>query len=117
MNAKHTPIAGFRIARATAKRGRPANRHRVALVSEARQLLDTLVANELHRSLARVMRQSAIGHDTRPADMPAPPPRRAVFNVGRIDLSKCQLPVESIAEIEASGRRETLMHFGHDPDA
>ncbi|WP_321820969.1 MULTISPECIES: hypothetical protein [unclassified Burkholderia] len=117
MNAKHTPIAGFRVARAMAKRGRPANRHRLALVSEARQFLDTLVANELHRSLARVMRKSAVGHDTWSADMQASPPRRVVFNVGRIDLSKCQLPVESIAEIEASGRRETLMHFGHDPDA
>ncbi|WP_321802861.1 hypothetical protein [Burkholderia sp. BCC1993] len=117
MNAKHTPIAGFRIARNTVKRGRPANRHRLALVSEARQLLDALVANELHQSLARVMRKSAVGHDARPAHMPTSPPRRTVFNVGRIDLSKCQLPVVSIAEIEASGRRETLMHFGHDPDA
>ncbi|VWD21929.1 hypothetical protein BLA18112_05421 [Burkholderia lata] len=116
MNAKHTPIAGFRITRPKAKRCRPSSRHRLALNSEARHLLDALVANELHHSLARVMRKSVVGHDTRPVDMPASPPRRAVFNVGRIDLSKCQLPVESIADIEFWGRRETLMHFGHDPD-
>ncbi|MBN3775963.1 hypothetical protein G3O06_00090 [Burkholderia sp. Ac-20345] len=116
MNAKHTPIAGFRVTRPTAKRGRPASRHRLALSSEARQLLDALVANELHHSLARVMCKSAVGHDTRPDDMPVSPPRRAVFNVGRIDLSKCQMPVETIADIEFWGRRETLMHFGHDPD-
>ncbi|MCA8298654.1 hypothetical protein LGN19_33200 [Burkholderia sp. AU30198] len=116
MNAKHTPIAGFRITRPAAKRDRPVTRHRLALSSEARQLLDALVATELHHSLARVMRKSAVGHDTRTANMPVSPPRRAVFNVGRIDLSKCQMPVETIADIEFWGRRETLMHFGHDPD-
>jgi len=116
MNAKHTPIAGFRITRPAAKRGRPSNRQRLALSSEARQLLDALVATELHHSLARVMRKAAVGHDTRTANMPASPPRRTVFNVGRIDLSKCQMPVETIADIEFWGRRETLMHFGHDPD-
>ncbi|MDN7491481.1 hypothetical protein CFB40_18925 [Burkholderia sp. AU31652] len=116
MNAKHTPIAGFRITRPTAKRGRPSSRRPLALSAEARRLLDALVTTELHHSLARVMRKSAVGHDTRTANMPVSPPRRAVFNVGRIDLSKCQLPVESIADIEFWGRRETLMHFGHDPD-
>ncbi|VWC38776.1 hypothetical protein BLA9940_00525 [Burkholderia aenigmatica] len=77
MNAKHTPIAGFRITRPTAKRGRPVTRHRLALSSEARQLLDALVATELHHSLARVMRKSAVRHDTRTANMPVSPPRRA----------------------------------------
>ncbi|HIH2752574.1 hypothetical protein L3V59_30985 [Burkholderia aenigmatica] len=112
MNAKHTPIAGFRITR----RGRLTSEHRPVRLSEARRLLDAVVTRELHHSLARVMRKSAIEHDARAAVTSASPPKRAVFNVGRIDPSKCQLPIISDAEAEAMARRETLMHFGHAPD-
>ncbi len=56
MNAKHTPIAGFRIMR----RSRPASEHRPVRLSEARRLLDAVVTRELNHSLARVMRKSAV---------------------------------------------------------
>ncbi|EEE02102.1 hypothetical protein BURMUCGD1_5422 [Burkholderia multivorans CGD1] len=36
--------------------------------------------------------------------------------MGRIDLSKCQSPIFSDAEAEAMARRQTLAHFGLDPD-
>ncbi len=63
------------------------------------------------------MRKSAIEHDARATVTSTSPPKRAVFNVGRIDPSKCQLPSISDAEAEAMARRETLMHFGLDPDS
>jgi hypothetical protein len=113
MNAKHTPIAGFRITR----RGRPTSEHRPVRLSEARRLLDAVVMRELNHSLARVMRKSAIEYDARAASASASPQKRAVFNVGRIDPAKCQLPFISDAEAEAMARRETLMHFGLDPDS
>ncbi|RQS71556.1 hypothetical protein DID96_12545 [Burkholderia sp. Bp8963] len=116
MSTKHTPITGFRIARPTARRGRSTSEYRLIRLSEARQHIDAFVTNALHRSLTRVMRESAVEHDARPSGKPAPPPQKAVFNVGRIDLSKCQLPIISAAEAEAMARRETLMHFGQDPD-
>ncbi|KWE99334.1 hypothetical protein NUV25_32695 [Burkholderia pseudomultivorans] len=116
MTEKHTPITGFRITRPVTKRGRPTNENRPIRLSEVRRLLDALVTRELHHSLARLMHSSAIGHDARAATASAVPRRRAVFNVGRIDLSKCQLPIFSDAEAEAMARRETLAHFGLDPD-
>ena len=116
MNAKHTRIAGFRITRPPAKRRHPMAEHRPLRLSEARRLLDAFITRELHHSLARVMRQSAIAHHARAATVSAPRPKPVVFNVGRIDLSKCQLPIISDAEAEAMARRETLMHFGQDPD-
>lgn len=117
MTAKHAPIAGFRMTRATSKRGRPISKHRPVRLAEARQLLDAFVTRELHHSLARAMRRSALEHDARAAATRAFPPRRAVFNVGRIDPSKSQLPIFTDAEAEAMARRETLMHFGLDPDS
>ncbi|WP_423382233.1 MULTISPECIES: hypothetical protein [unclassified Burkholderia] len=120
MTAKHTPITGFRITRPAATRGRPMSEHRPVRLSEARRLLDTFVTRELHHSLARVMRKSAVEHDARAAAAAAAaasPPQRAVFNVGRIDPLKCQLPIFTDAEAEAMARRETLMHFGLDPDS
>ncbi|AKM02479.1 MULTISPECIES: hypothetical protein [Burkholderia cepacia complex] len=117
MTAKHAPIAGFRMTRATSKRGRPMSKHRPVRLSEARQLLDAFVARELHHCLARVMRRSALEHDAQAAAALAIRPRRAVFKVERIDPSKCQLPNISSAEAEAMARRETLMHFGLDPDS
>ncbi|MBN3786722.1 hypothetical protein [Burkholderia sp. Ac-20353] len=116
MSAKHTPITGFRIAHPTARRGRSTSEHRPVRLSEARQLIDAFVTDALHRSLTRVMRKSGVEHGARPSGEPVPPPRKAVFNVGRIDLSKCKLPIISEAEAEAMARRETLMHFGQDPD-
>lgn len=62
------------------------------------------------------MRNSAIEYNVRAATAPAVPQRRAVFNVGRIDLSKCQLPIFSDAEAEAMAHRQTPVHFGLDPD-
>ncbi|WP_105133413.1 hypothetical protein [Burkholderia sp. BE12] len=116
MSTKHAPIAGFRITRRAAKRGHSTSEHRRVRLSEARQLIDAFVARELHRSVARVMRKSAVELGAWAATAAASPPQRAVFNVGRIDLSKCQLPIISSAEAEAMARRETLMHFGLDPD-
>ncbi|AXK61464.1 MULTISPECIES: hypothetical protein [Burkholderia] len=115
MNAKHTPIAGFRIMRPMSKRRRPMNGHRPVRLSENLRCLDAIITRELHHSLARIMRKSALEHDARAAAIPRP--LRAPFNVGRIDLSKCQLPIITDAEAEAMARRETLMHFGQDPDS
>ncbi|MGU7771963.1 hypothetical protein ACV229_17560 [Burkholderia sp. MR1-5-21] len=116
MTEKHSPIAGFRIARPAARRGRTMSEHRPVLRSEVRQLIEELVANELRQSLASVMRTSAVEPVARPASEPAPQPPRKVFNVGRIDPAKCKLPIFSDAEAEAMARRETLMHFGQNPD-
>ncbi|MGU7785188.1 hypothetical protein [Burkholderia sp. PU8-34] len=116
MTEKHSPIAGFRIARPAARRVRTMSEHRPVLRSEVRQLIEELIVNELRQSLASVMRTSAVGPVERPAGEPASQPQRKVFNVGRIDLSKCKLPIISDADAEAMCRRETLMHFGQDPD-
>ncbi|MFA8327381.1 hypothetical protein ACEPT7_13275 [Burkholderia ubonensis] len=51
-----------------------------------------------------------------PAGKPASPPQRKVFDEGRIDRSKSKLRVISMADGEARCRRQTLMHFGLDPD-
>ncbi|WP_175964399.1 hypothetical protein [Burkholderia pyrrocinia] len=112
MTEKRSPIAGFRIARPPVARSRVSgNRH--VWRSEMRRLLEELLANELRRSLART---STFESAARPASEPAPPLPRKVFNVGRIDPSKCKLPIISEAEAKAIGGRETFMHFGLDPD-
>ncbi|KUZ75403.1 hypothetical protein WI36_11765 [Burkholderia ubonensis] len=116
MSERHSPITGFRIAQPAAKRGRTTSGHRPIRLSEARQLIEAFVTNELHHSLARVMRKSVDEHNAQPAAKPTPLPQRKVFNVARIDHSKSQLPIISDADAEAIGRRETLMHFGLDPD-
>ncbi|KVC63925.1 hypothetical protein WI72_08905 [Burkholderia ubonensis] len=116
MTEKHSPIAGFRIVRPAARRGRTMREHRPIWRSEVRQLIEELLVNELRRSLTRVTRTSAVEPIARPTSEPASRPPRKVFNVGRIDPSKCKLPVISEAEAKAIGGRETCMHFGLDPD-
>ena len=39
-------------------------------------------------------------------------PQKKVFKVARSDRAKCRLPVVSVADAEAAGRRITLKHFG-----
>ncbi|KUZ16623.1 hypothetical protein [Burkholderia diffusa] len=117
MNVKHTSIAGFRITQHPVKRRRPMAEHRPVRLSEARLLLDAIVTRKLHHSLVRIMRTSAIEHREQAAAASASRPKPVVFNVGRIDLAKCQLPLISDAEAEAMARRETLVHFGQDPDS
>ncbi|WP_152036679.1 hypothetical protein [Burkholderia pyrrocinia] len=112
MTEKHSPITGFRIARSAA-RSRLIRGNRLVWRPEARRLLEELLASELRRSLARTL---AVGPAARPIDEPAPPLPRTVFNVGRIDPSKCKLPIISEAEARAVGGRETFIHFGLDPD-
>ncbi|MDR0241474.1 MAG: hypothetical protein LBJ65_07720 [Burkholderia sp.] len=117
MTSKHIAIAGFRMTRSTSKRGRPISKHRPVRLSEARQLLDAFVTRELHHCMARAMRRSALEHDAQAAATRISPRRRAIFNVGRIDPSKSQLPILSDAEAESLARRETLLHFGLDPES
>ncbi|WP_321859833.1 hypothetical protein [Burkholderia cenocepacia] len=117
MTLKHIAIAGFRMTRSTSKRGRRMSKHRPVRLSEARQLLDAFITRELHHCLARAMRRTALEHDAQAAATRVSPPRRATFNVGRIDPSKCRLPIISSAEAEAMARRDTLMHFGLDPES
>ncbi|MGS0895629.1 hypothetical protein ACVBGC_24330 [Burkholderia stagnalis] len=112
MTEKHSPITGFRIARPAA-RNRMMRRHHLIWRSEMRRLFEAFVANELRRTLAPA---SGIEPVARPTRKPAPPLPRTVFNVGRIDPSKCKLPILTEAEARAIGGRETFMHFGLDPD-
>ncbi|PFH19548.1 hypothetical protein [Burkholderia sp. JKS000303] len=112
MTVKRCRITGFRIARTAAKRDRSTIGHRV----ETMQVIGTFIANALHDSLARVMRGFAAEHGLRPASQPVSRPPRKVFDTGRIDHSKSQLPIISEAEARAVGRRKTLLHFGQDPD-
>lgn len=113
MTEKHSPIAGFRIARPSAARSRRMSGNRHMWHAEMRRLLEEFLANELRRSLART---STVEPVALPTNEPAPPLPRTVFNVGRIDPSKCTLPIISEAEAKAIGGRETFMHFGLDPD-
>ncbi|RQR32570.1 MULTISPECIES: hypothetical protein [unclassified Burkholderia] len=78
-----------------------------------RRLLEEFLAYELRRNLARA---SSAELAAPPISTPAAPLPRTVFNVGRIDPSKCKLPIISEAEARAIGGRETFMHFGLDPD-
>ncbi len=84
--------------------------------SQFRQLIDELIARERHHGQAHAVNTAVIAHDTQPVGKPAVPPQRKVFDVGPIDRSKSTLRVISIAEAEARCRRETLLHFGLDPD-
>lgn len=112
MTETHSRIAGFRIARPSVARSRMSG-NRLVWRAEMRRLLEAFLANELHRSLART---SAAEPVAQPPREPTPPLPRKVFNVGRIDPSKCTLPIISEAEAKAIGGRETFMHFGLDPD-
>ncbi|KVL40291.1 hypothetical protein [Burkholderia sp. MSMB1835] len=116
MTVKHGSIIGFRMTRAAVKRGRSTSEHRAIRRAEARQFIDTSVANALQHGLARIMRDFAAGYGARPANGPASRSQRKVFDVGRMDHAKSQLPIISEEEARAVGRRETLLHFGLDPD-
>ncbi|WP_174904462.1 hypothetical protein [Burkholderia pseudomultivorans] len=88
------------------------NENRPIRLSEIRQLIGELVANGRRDDggmPAALM--PAAGPDTQPVL-----PQRKVFDVARIDRSKSTLRVITLAEAEARGRRETLAHFGLDPD-
>ncbi|KVQ61898.1 hypothetical protein WT83_18465 [Burkholderia territorii] len=91
--------------------------HRPVRLSEARRLLDAIVSRELRHRVVRIMRTSAIEQGEQVVAASASRPKPVVFNVGRIDLAKCRLPLISDAEAEAMARRETLSHFGQDPDS
>ncbi|KVP85282.1 hypothetical protein WJ96_23955 [Burkholderia ubonensis] len=109
MTKKHRPISGFRIAQPAARRGCAASENRPIRLSEIKQLIGELITSERHHhGQAHAM--------LAPAGKPASPPQRKVFDVGRIDRSRSQLRVISMADAEARCRRETLMHFGLDPD-
>ncbi|KVA22739.1 hypothetical protein WI42_06075 [Burkholderia ubonensis] len=91
------------------RRGRAASETRPIRLSEIKQLIGELITSERHHhGQAHAM--------LAPAGKPASPPQRKVFDVGRIDRSKSQLRVISMADAEARCRRETLLHFGLDPD-
>ncbi|MEN2469079.1 hypothetical protein [Burkholderia sp. GS2Y] len=112
MTEKHRPIAGFRILRPSVARSRKSG-NRLVWRAEMQRLLEAFLANELRRSLTLTSAAEPVAQPTR---KPAPPLPRKVFNVGRIDPSKCTLPIISEAEAKAIGGRETFMHFDLDPD-
>ncbi len=84
--------------------------------SEVTQLLEECVAHALRRGLERIAHRFVVAPAQTPVGKPAPVPPRKVFNVGRIDPSKSTLPIISEEEAKAIGGRETLIHFGLDPD-
>ncbi|EEE02103.1 MULTISPECIES: hypothetical protein [Burkholderia] len=117
MTKKHCPIAGFRIAKPVARRNRAMNENRPIRLSEIRQLIGELVASGRRDDggmPAALM--PAAGHGVSRPDTPPVLPQRKVFDVARIDRSKSTLRVITLAEAKARGRRETLAHFGLDPD-
>ncbi|NHV26627.1 hypothetical protein [Burkholderia sp. D-99] len=116
MTEKHSPIAGFRIARPETRRGRPMLERRPVRRSEVRQLIEELIVNELRRGFTHVAQTSATEPVAWPTARPVSRLPRKFFSEGRIDPSKCQLPIISEAEARAIGGRETFMHFGLDPD-
>ena len=109
MTLKHHPITGFRSAKQIARRSRTTNENRPIRLSEIRLLIGELVANARHQG-------QAAEYPAQPAGKPVSPPQRKVFDVGPIDHSKSTLQIISMADAEARCRRETLMHFGQDPD-
>ncbi|KWE99335.1 hypothetical protein [Burkholderia pseudomultivorans] len=112
MTKKHCPIVGFRIAKPVARRNRAMNENRPIRLSEIRQLIGELVGSGRRDDGGMPAALTpAAGPDTQPVL-----PQRKVFDVARIDRSKSTLRVITLAEAEARGRRETLAHFGLDPD-
>ncbi|WP_176048560.1 hypothetical protein [Burkholderia sp. BCC1644] len=116
MTQKHHPITGFRFAKQIARRSRMTNENRPIRLSEIRQLIGELVASTRHHDQAQAALTSAVEYHVQPAGKPASPPQRKVFDVGPIDHSKSTLQIISMADAEARCRRETLLHFGQDPD-
>ncbi|VWC65879.1 hypothetical protein [Burkholderia lata] len=116
MTQKHHPITGFRFAKQIVRHNRTTNENRPIRLSEMRRLIGELVASARHHGQAQAALRSAVGYNARPAGKPVSPPQRKVFDVGPIDHSKSTLQIISIADAEARCRRETLIHFGQDPD-
>ncbi|MCA8037595.1 hypothetical protein LGM46_32010 [Burkholderia arboris] len=116
MTRKHRPIAGFRIVKPTAGRGRAPNTHLPIRFPQFKQFIDALITHERHDGHSQASNTATVAPDTRPALHSPAPPQRKVFDVGPIDRSKSTLSVISIADAEARCRRETLLHFGLDPD-
>lgn len=116
MTQQHRPIAGFRVAKPVTRRSRVMNENRSIRVSEIRQLIRELIAHEHHPDQAQVPRTPAVEHGAQSAGEPALPPQRKVFDIGHVDWSKSTLRTISMADADARCRRETLLHFGMDPD-
>ena len=116
MTQKHRAISGFRIAKPADRRPRTMNGRPPIRFSQFRQLIDELIARERNHDHSHAVLTSAVEHDTQPAGTQAVPSQVKVFDVGRIDRSKSTLRVISMADAEARCRRETLLHFGLDPD-
>ncbi|KVC23529.1 hypothetical protein WL93_29100 [Burkholderia diffusa] len=116
MTEKHRAITGFRIAKPVARRSRTLNGNLPVRLWQLRQLIDKLAAREHHHGQAHVASTSAVEHDARAVGTQVVPPQRKVFDVGPIDRSKSTLRVISMADAQARCRRETLLHFGLDPD-
>ncbi|WP_322087797.1 hypothetical protein [Burkholderia sp. BCC1999] len=116
MTQKHRPITGFRFAKQIARRSRMTNENRPIRLSEIRLLIGELVASARHHDQAQAALTSAVEYHAQPAGKPTSPPQRKVFDVGPIDHSKSTLQIISMADAEARCRRETLLHFGQDPD-
>ncbi|WP_175874403.1 hypothetical protein [Burkholderia sp. BCC0397] len=116
MTQKHRPIAGFRITRPTAGRGRAPNANLPIRFSQFKRLIDALITHERRDGHTRASNTATVAPDTLPVLRSPAPSQRKVFDVGPIDRSKSTLSVISIADAEARCRRETLLHFGLDPD-
>ncbi|WP_164728206.1 hypothetical protein [Burkholderia cenocepacia] len=116
MTQKHRPIAGFRIKKPSAGRGRAPNANRPIRFSQFKQLIDELITQERRDAHTPASNTATVAPDTRLPRHSAAPPQRKVFDVAPIDRSKSTLSVISIADAEARCRRETLLHFGLDPD-
>ncbi|MBR8092496.1 hypothetical protein LGN09_06265 [Burkholderia cenocepacia] len=116
MTQKHRPIAGFRIKKPSAGRGRAPNANRPIRFSQFKQLIDELITQERRDAHTPASNTATVAPDTRLLRHSAAPPQRKVFDVAPIDRSKSTLSVISIADAEARCRRETLLHFGLDPD-
>jgi len=116
MTQKHHPITGFRFAKQIARRSRITNENRPIRLAEIRLLIGELVASVRPHGQTHAPLTSTVEYHAQPAGKPVSPPQRKVFDVGPIDHSKSTLQIISMADAEARCRRETLMHFGQDPD-
>ncbi|VWB06930.1 hypothetical protein [Burkholderia lata] len=116
MTLKHHPITGFRFAKQIARRSRTTNENRPIRLAEIRLLIGELVASARHHGQAQAALASIVEYNAQPAGKPVIPPQRKVFDLGPIDHSKSTLQIISMVDAEARCRRETLMHFGQDPN-
>ena len=116
MTQKHRSIAGFRITKPTARRRRAPNANRPIRFSQFKPLIAGLVTHERRDGHTHASNTATVARDTLPVLHSPAPPQRKVFDVGSIDRSKSTLSVISVADAETRCRRETLLHFGLEPD-